>query len=292
MPHSPDDRLPHGCENDIRMTITLWRIAHAWAQIILMYGLAFAAAGSALGQSAPAPPGLHAPEYTFKVVHIFPHDSAAFTQGLVYHDGFFYEGTGLNGHSSLRKVRMETGEVLQHADLKPEYFGEGIALLKNRIVQLTWRSQIGFVYDARDFHLLRRFSYTGEGWGLTTNGIDFFMSDGTAELRVLDGISLREKRRMKVHDGATGIAQLNELEFVEGEIYANVWQTERIVRISPSTGKVLGWIELGGLLSPMFRREPGAVLNGIAYDPVKKGLFVTGKLWPSIFEIQIVPKGK
>ena len=240
-------------------------------------------------QSGPRA-GTRPPEYTYKVVQVFPHDPAAFTQGLVYYDGFLYEGTGLNGRSSLRKVRLETGEVVQRVDLAPEFFGEGIALLKNEIVQLTWQSQTGFVYSAADFHLLRRFSYTGEGWGLTTNGVDLFMSDGTAEIRVLDGGTLREKQRFRVHDATQAITQINELEFVEGEILANVWRTDRIARISPQSGKVLGWIDLTGLLSPVYKLEPGAMLNGIAYDAVKKRLFVTGKLWPSIFEIKIMPK--
>jgi glutamine cyclotransferase len=230
------------------------------------------------------------PEYTFKVVHVFPHDPAAFTQGLFYHDGFLYEGTGLNGRSSLRKVRLQTGEVLAKVDLPTEFFGEGIALLKNEIVQLTWQSQTGFIYNLSDLRLLRRFSYRGEGWGLTSNGTDFLMSDGSSEIRVLDGATLREKRLLKVRDGSTPVTQLNELEFVEGEIYANIWQTDRIARISPRTGRVLGWIDLTGLLSSVYKLEPGAVLNGIAYDAAKKRLFVTGKLWPSVFEIQLVPK--
>jgi glutamine cyclotransferase len=233
------------------------------------------------------------PVYTFEIVHTFPHDPAAFTQGLVYRDGFLYEGTGLRGQSSLRKVRLETGEVLQRIDLAPELFGEGIALLKNEVVQLTWQSQIGFVYSLSDFRLLRRFSYPGEGWGLTTNGkgSEFFMSDGTSEIRVLDAGTLAEKRRFTVRDGNTPIDQLNELEFVEGEIFANVWQTNRIARISPQSGRVMGWIDLKGLLSPIYRLEPGAVLNGIAYDADRKRLFVTGKLWPSIFEIRLIPPG-
>jgi glutamine cyclotransferase len=242
------------------------------------------------GQPSSGASTSRTPEYTFKVIGVFPHDPQAFTQGLFYHNGFLYEGTGLNGRSSLRKVRLETGEIVQRADLAPEFFGEGIALRKNEIVQLTWQSQTGFVYSASDFRLLRRFSYKGEGWGLTTNGSDFFMSDGTAEIRVLDGATLREKRRFKVHDGNTPVTLLNELEFVEGEILANVWQTDRIARISPKSGKVVGWIDLTGLLSSVYKLEQGAVLNGIAYDPAKKRLFVTGKLWPSIYEIQIVPK--
>jgi glutamine cyclotransferase len=230
------------------------------------------------------------PEYSFKIIHVFPHDPNAFTQGLTYRNGFLYEGTGLQGRSSLRKVRLETGEVLQRTDLPQEFFGEGITILNNQVIQITWQSQAGFVYDLKDFHPLRRFSYTGEGWGLATNGREIFMSDGTAEIRVLDGATLEEKRRLQVHDGNTAITRLNELEYVEGEIFANVWETDRIARISPQSGKVIGWIDLTGILSPAFRRGADAVLNGIAYDPAGKRLFVTGKLWPSIFEIQLIRK--
>jgi len=229
-------------------------------------------------------------EYTFKVINVFPHDSEAFTQGLVYRDGFLYEGTGLNGRSQLRKVRLESGEVVQHTDLSREFFGEGIAIVGNKVIQLTWQSHVGFVYSLADFKLLRQFSYPGEGWGLTSNGNEIFMSDGTAEIRVLNATTLKEKRRFTVRDGATSVNQLNELEYVEGELFANIWQTDRIARISPQSGKVLGWIDLTGLLSPVFRRREDAVLNGIAYDAAHKRLFVTGKLWPSIFEIQLVPK--
>jgi glutaminyl-peptide cyclotransferase len=231
-----------------------------------------------------------APEYGFQIVRAYPHDSAAFTQGLAWRDGFLYEGTGLKGRSSLRKVRLETGEVIERINLAPEYFGEGITFYKNEIVQLTWLSQTGFVYDASDFRLLRQFSYKGEGWGLTTSGNEIFMSDGTPEIRVLDAATLSEQRRLTVRNGDKQVDQLNELEFVEGEIFANVWQTDRIARISPQTGKVAGWIDLRGLLSPMYRLEPGAVLNGIAYDPIRKRLFVTGKLWPLVFEIRLIPK--
>lgn len=230
------------------------------------------------------------PVYTFKVIHTYPHDPQAYTQGLVYNNGFLYEGTGLYGRSSLRKVKLETGAVLQHIDLDAKYFGEGIALYKNEIVQLTWKSQTGFVYNLNDFHLLRQFTYTGEGWGLATSGNEFYMSDGSDEIRVWDANTLKEKRRIKVRDGNTPVTELNELEFIDGEIFANVWQTDRIARISPRTGKVTGWIDLSGILSPIFRREPDSVLNGIAYDAASKRLFVTGKLWPSVFEIQLVSK--
>lgn len=250
------------------------------------------AAPAAVAQ-ATQPRPVHAPEYSFKIVHTFPHDSTAFTQGLAFRDGFLYEGTGLKGASSLRKIRLETGEVVQRIDLPPDLFGEGITFYKNEIIQLTWLSQTGFVYNSSDFTIIRRFFYKGEGWGLATNGVpdshELFMSDGTPKIRVLDADTLTEKRRFTVRDGEKPIYQLNELEYVEGEIFANVWQTDRIARISPQTGRVIGWIDLKGLLSPMYRLDGGAVLNGIAYDPVHKRLFVTGKLWPTVFEIRVVP---
>ena len=229
-------------------------------------------------------------EYTFILVRAFPHDPSAYTQGLAYQDGFLYEGTGLNGRSSVRKTNLETGTVLQCFDLQPEFFGEGITIVGNKIVQLTWKSQTGFVYNLKNLHLLRRFSYSGEGWGLATNSRELFMSDGTSEIRILDTTNFREKRRFKVRDGSKGIDQLNELEFVEGQLYANVWHTNRIARISPETGAVVGWIDLTGLLSPVYHLEPEAVLNGIAYDSNRRRLFVTGKLWPSVFEIRLSQK--
>jgi glutamine cyclotransferase len=229
-------------------------------------------------------------EYTFTLIKAFPHDTSAYTQGLAYQDGFLYEGTGLNGHSSLRKINLETGTVLQRIDLQAEFFGEGIAIVRDKIVQLTWKSRQAFVYDLKTFHLRQQFSYPGEGWGLATNSGQLFMSDGTSEIRVLDAETFREKRRLRVHDGSKPIDQLNELEFVEGQIFANVWHTNRIARISPQTGAVVGWIDLTRLLSPVYHLEPEAVLNGIAYDSIGKRLFVTGKLWPTIFEIRLSPK--
>ena len=241
-------------------------------------------------QTASQSTSRQTPTYGYEVVEAYPHDENAFTQGLVYHDGFLYEGTGLQGQSSLRKVRLETGEVLERIDLPYEYFGEGIAIVRDQILELTWKSQVGFVYDLRTFRQLRQFSYPGEGWGLTANGAEVYMSDGTADIRILDAASLRERRRIHVHDGPKPIDQLNELEYIEGQIFANIWQTNRIARISPQTGEVVGWIELSGLLSPMYQLQPGAVLHGIAYDSTRKRLFGTGKLWPRLFQIRLIAK--
>ena len=248
-------------------------------------------AAGAIGQS-PARHGKNRPpEYTFELVRQFPHDSTAFTQGFTYYNGFLYEGTGRQGQSSLRQIDLETGRIVRKAELAPELFGEGIAVLGGEVMQLTWQSNVGFVYDLSDFHLVRTFKYEGEGWGLTTDGHDFFMSDGSAELRVLDARTFEEKRRIKVRDVRKPVDQLNELEFVEGEIYANVWHSDRIARISPETGRVVGWIDLTGLLGPFYQREAEAVLNGIAYDPEGKRLFVTGKLWPMLFELELTEAG-
>ena len=230
-----------------------------------------------------------APTYSYKVVRSFPHDRQAYTQGLVYLDGFLYEGTGLHGQSNIRKVRLETGEVLQKRRIDDKYFGEGIAVVGSNLIQLTWQTEVGFVYDLATFAPKRTFSYTGEGWGLTYDGTRLIMSDGTPTLRFLDPATLRETGRLPVRDGGTPVDELNELEVVKGEIFANVYQTHRIARISMKTGRVTGWIDLSGLLSP--RDAAGVdVLNGIAYDAAKDRLFVTGKLWPKLFEIQLVPR--
>jgi len=194
------------------------------------------------------------------------------------------------GQSSVREVRVETGQVKRRVDLAPEHFGEGIALYGSKIIELTWQSHLGVVYNLADFRVLRTFTYPSEGWGLTSDAHALFMSDGTSTIHVLDPDSFAEKRRLHVHDGPRAISQVNELEFVEGEIFANIWHSNRIARISPRTGEVLGWIDLTGLLSSVFQLDPEAVLNGIAYDPQRKRLFVTGKLWPAVFEIRVRPK--
>jgi glutamine cyclotransferase len=229
-------------------------------------------------------------QYGYQVIHVYPHDRNAFTQGLEYRAGFLYEGTGLNGHSTLRKVKLETGEVVQQVSLSPEYFGEGITVINQQIIELTWRTETGFVYDQNSFRRQRSFSYSGEGWGLANDGMQIYMSDGTPQLRVWDPVTLQEKRRITVRDGGAPVTYLNELEWVRGEIYANVWQTDRIVRISPTDGRVLGWVDLSGILPAADRTEHVDVLNGIAYDVLGDRLFVTGKFWPKLFEIKIVPK--
>lgn len=226
---------------------------------------------------------------TYRIVHTYPHDPRAYTQGLLFQDGHLYESTGLNGRSSLRMVDLETGRVLQSAPLESKYFAEGLASWGSTLVQLTWESHIAFVYDRFSFRLLRTFNYEGEGWGLTQDGKNLILSDGTANLRFFDPTTFREVRHIVVKDHGAPVTQLNALEYVHGEIYANVWHTDRIVRISPSSGKVLGWIDLSGLLKAGQVSDPEAVLNGIAYDAAHDRLFVTGKLWPSLFEIKVVP---
>lgn len=229
-----------------------------------------------------------APTYGYQVVARYPHDPEAFTQGLFFHDGQLYESTGLNGRSSIRRVELKTGKVVQRREVPADYFGEGMVAWKDRLVELTWRSGLGFVYDLKSFEPLGRFDYPGEGWGLTQDGRRIIMSDGTPQLRFLDPETLKETGRVTVMDEADPIGQLNELEYMKGEVLANVWQTDLIARIDPDTGKVVGWIDLTGLL-PAASRGPGTdVLNGVAYDPIGDRLFVTGKNWPTLFEIKLV----
>jgi glutamine cyclotransferase len=251
--------------------------------------IAFTLAMSLMPHPAASPQHRPAPVSSYQVVKTYPHDRQAFTQGLVYLDGFLYEGTGLHGQSSIRKVRLENGEVLQQRRLDQQYFGEGIAVWGKTLVQLTWQTEIGFVYDLASFEPIRTFGYAGEGWGLTHDGRRLVMSDGSPTLRFLDPATFKEIGRLTVTDGGAPVTHLNELEIVRGEIFANVWQTYRIARISPKTGQVTGWIDLTGLLSP--RDAAGVdVMNGIAYDAKGDRLFVTGKLWPRLFEIKMVPQ--
>lgn len=228
--------------------------------------------------------------FGYQVIKSYPHDGTAFTQGLVYVDGTLYESTGLNGQSSVRKVKLETGKVLQKQAIDPVHFAEGLTEWGGNLIQLTWQSGIGFIYDRATLRQKGTFNYSGEGWGLTHDGNRLIMSDGSANLRFLNPDSFREIGRVVVRDHGTPVQDLNELEFVKGEVYANVWHTNRIARISPATGEVLGWIDLTGLISQRLLPHSEAVLNGIAYDSANDRLFVTGKLWPKLFEIRVGPK--
>jgi glutamine cyclotransferase len=228
------------------------------------------------------------PVYTYNMTNTYPHDRDAFTQGLVFEDGVLYEGTGLLRQSTLRRVELETGDILQILELSDEFFGEGITVYEDKIIQLTWQSHVGFVYDKNSFELLQQFNYSTEGWGITHDGERLIMSDGTSKLHFLDPQTFEEIDELAVFDNHGPIIKLNELEYVQGEIYANVWQTDRIARIAPGTGQVVGWIDLEGLLTAEDRTGPVDVLNGIAYDAEADRLFVTGKLWPKLFEIELV----
>lgn len=228
------------------------------------------------------------PVYGYEVVHSWPHDAKAFTQGLVFQDGKLLESTGQEGRSSLRRVEVETGKVLQKIDVPSPYFAEGITLLKGKIYQLTWQHQLGFVYDAWTFEKIGQFNYQGEGWGLTNDGQSLILSDGSNRVRFLDPDNFQVRKTIAVADRSGPVIEINELEYVHGEIYANIWHADRIARIDPQTGSVVGWINLAGLLSPGEVQDEEAVLNGIAYDEASGRLFVTGKLWPKLFEIRVV----
>jgi glutamine cyclotransferase len=238
--------------------------------------------------SRPAEPPVW---FDHTVVNVYPHDPGAFTQGLIFRDGHLYESTGQYGQSTVRRVELETGRVLQQVAVEPQYFGEGLTDWGERLIQITWQSQVGFVYDRKTFARQRTFRYTGEGWGLTRDAQRLIMSDGTAQLRFLDPASLEETGRVTVTDMGYPVSQLNELELVKGRVAANVWQSDTIVFIAPDSGRVTGRVDLRGLLSPAERARGVDVLNGIAYDPARDRLFVTGKLWPKLFEIRLRPRG-
>lgn len=268
---------------------------HRPVVLCLAGGLALAMACGASGPGTAgngAPPASAAtssavPVLAYDIVRSHPHDPAAFTQGLQLVDGDLYEGTGLHGRSTLRRVELRSGRVLQQAALEPRYFGEGITVLDDRIVQLTWQSGTGFVYDRTSFERQRTFTYTGEGWGLTTDGRRLIMSDGTDTLRFWHPETLEEVGRVQVLDGSRPVPQLNELEYVDGVLYANVWPTDRVARIDPATGRVTGWLDFSGLLTPTERSRGVDVLNGLAHDPATGHLLVTGKLWPWVFEVRL-----
>jgi glutamine cyclotransferase len=231
--------------------------------------------------------GQKAPVYNVAVAAVYPHDPGAFTQGLAYKDGVLYEATGLYGRSSLRETRLETGEVVRFRGLPPQLFGEGIALFEDRLIQLTWRSGIGLVWDLENLSFVGTFVYPTEGWGITSDGHRLIMSDGTSTLRFLDPETFGVTGTLEVMAEGAPLPNINELEYVEGLIYANVWETDEIAIISPETGAVVGWIDLSGLLTGEERMGAG-VLNGIAYDSENGRLLVTGELWPKIFQIEVV----
>ncbi len=224
----------------------------------------------------------------FEVLNRYPHDRLAFTQGLIFHEGQLYESTGLNGRSSLRKVNLETGEVLEMINVDQALFAEGLTEWQGTLIQLTWRDQLGLVYDLDTFQSLRSFDYSGEGWGLTHDEHHLIMSDGSNTLYFIDPDKLIEVKHIQIRENGMPVTRINELEYINGEIYANIWQTDKIVRIDPNNGNVIGWINLAGLLSRDDFSAPVDVLNGIAYDASKDRLFVTGKLWPYLYEIALV----
>ena len=231
------------------------------------------------------------PMYSYNIINTYPHDTGAFTQGLIYETDFYYESTGGYGVSSLRKVNLKTGEIIKLIKLEDNYFGEGITLYDNKIFQLTWKSNTGLIYDndtVNDrFKLINKFYYNTEGWGITHNNEHLIMSDGTDMIYFLNPINLKKIYEIKVHDGFRPVTKLNELEFIQGEIYANIWKSNKIARISPHTGKVTGWINLKGMLTHKEYKNSG-LLNGIMYDRQNNHIFVTGKLWPKIFEIKLI----
>jgi glutaminyl-peptide cyclotransferase len=233
------------------------------------------------------------PVFRYEIVHTYPHDTSAFTEGLFYLNGFLYESTGLEGHSTIRKVQLETGAVVEQIELPPQYFGEGIVNWGSHLLSLTWKSEIGFVWDLRSFKRQKQFSYRGEGWALTQDGRRIIMSDGTPSLRFLDPQTLAETGRVEVTLNGKPVPRINELEWVDGEVYANVWETDWILCIDPDNGHVVGLINLAGLLPPSDRASGiDSVLNGIAYDKKNGRLFVTGKNWPKLFEIRLVRTGE
>src|SRR5215470_20301097 len=243
--------------------------------------------GNSSNKTPEAPATGPTPKYGYQIVNIFPHDSNAFTQGLILMDGKLLESTGQEGRSSLRRVELESGKVLKKVDVPLPYFAEGLAALNGKLYQLTWQHQIGFIYDAQTFDKVGQFTYQGEGWGLTTDGQSLILSDGSPQIKFIDPSSFKVTRTITVTDRSTKIADLNELEFVNGEIYANVWHENQIAMIDPQSGHVNAWIDLTGLMPDGELQDPEAVLNGIAYDQPSDKLIVTGKLWPRVFEIKV-----
>ena len=261
-------------------------------RLVLVLGMALSCfqcqAGANSDRPANTTPNAVVPKYGYQIVNIWPHDSNAFTQGLILMDGKLLESTGQEGRSSLRSVELETGKILKRVDVPEPYFAEGLAVLNGKVYQLTWQHHLGFIYDSQTLERVGQFNYSGEGWGLTTDGKSLILSDGSNRLRFIDPSNFQVTKTINVLDGTTPIRELNELEFVQGEIYANIWHDDRIVTIDPQSGRVNSWIDLAGLIPKEdLRDNPEAVLNGIAYDQANNKLFVTGKLWPRLFEIRV-----
>jgi glutaminyl-peptide cyclotransferase len=258
------------------------------AGFFLGAGIFAVGSGVAGGRRYPTPQKAEQtiPILSVKILHAYPHDPHAFTQGLEYFDGFLYESTGETGQSSLRRVDLETGKVMQKTDLAPEYFGEGLTIFRGKIYQLTWLSKIGFVYDLKTFRKLRDFHYYGEGWGLANDGSNLILSDGTNTLRYINPETFEVARTLEIYAGKEAVTNLNELEYIGNDIYSNVWHANRIARIDPRTGQVRDWIDLSAIAEKE-QTEPEAVLNGIAYDSARHRFFVTGKNWAHLFEVRI-----
>ncbi len=232
------------------------------------------------------------PILSYEIVNVFPHDLNAFTQGLIWKEGYLYESTGLYGSSSLRKTDLKTGKVLQHISLSNDYFAEGITILNNKIFLLTWKEKTGFIFDINTFNLIDTFHYTYEGWGITNDDEHLIVSDGTSALHIIDPEKLEEVKQINVHDGIYLINNINELEYIDGYIFANIWQTEKIAVIEPDSGEVVFWLDLSGILDNVGHNKKVDVLNGIAYDVENNRLFVTGKFWPVLFEIEIASESE
>jgi glutaminyl-peptide cyclotransferase len=267
-----------------RLRVILFVLVGLVIVIILVIALS-------LGKQPPASslPNTMMAQMTYEVVNTFPHDPEAFTQGLIYHNGYLYESTGRYGASSLRQIDLETGEILRLVNLSPEYFGEGLTIWEETLLQITWQEGTGFVYDVEDFSLLGTFAYPMEGWGLTHDGEQLILSDGTPTIYFLNPDTFQIMDSIDVSDSGEPVWQINELEYIRGEIFANLWQTDEIIRINPDTGEVTGRIDMEGILPDADRTPTTDVLNGIAYDPEADRLFITGKRWPWLYEVRLIP---
>jgi glutaminyl-peptide cyclotransferase len=263
-----------------------------WMSTLLLVILTTACGSEAqnLNKASATSQAAEIPVYTYEIVNAWQHDNAAFTQGLVFQDGFLYESTGQFGQSSLRKVALNTGEVLKKVAVPAKHFAEGMTILNGKVFQLTWTDERGFIYDANSFNKIGEFNFTGEGWGLTNDGQNLILSDGTNQVRFLDPQTFTVTKTLKIFDNGRPLVSLNELEYIKGEIYANIWHSDKIVRIDAESGRILGWIDLSGLLPEAQRQNSEAVLNGIAYDQTGDRLFVTGKLWSKLFEVRLKRK--